>query len=134
MTGGPEQSWRHFRTFAIASGLTASILFIVAGALTRLEMFGDGSIFSYAVAAREAWAFHWHNISGRLFTYLYAYIVPEQIVALTGNARAGIAAYGALFLSAPLFGLLATLAADRSPQRTYFTYACVSTAVLCPLV
>jgi hypothetical protein len=134
MTGGPEQSWRHFRTFAIASGLTASILFIVAGALTRLEMFGDGSIFSYAVAAREAWAFHWHNISGRLFTYLYAYIVPEQIVALTGNARAGIAAYGALFFSAPLFGLLATLAADRSPSRTFFTYACISTAVLCPLV
>jgi hypothetical protein len=134
MTGGAHDGWRRLRAFAIAAGLGASILFIVAGVLTRLEMFGDGSIFSYAVAAREAWAFHWHNISGRLFTYLYAYVVPEQIVALTGSARAGIAAYGALFLSAPLFGLLATLAADRSPSRAYFIYACVSTAVLCPFV
>jgi hypothetical protein len=134
MTGGTDDDWQRLHAFAIAAGLSASILFIVAGVLTRLEMFGDGSIFSYAVAAQQAWAFHWHNISGRLFTYLYAYLVPEQIVALTGSARAGIAAYGAMFLSAPLFGLLLTFRADRSPSRTYFTYACVSTAVLCPLV
>jgi hypothetical protein len=97
-------------------------------------MFGDGSIFSYGVAAREAWAFHWHNISGRVFTYLYAYVIPEQIVALTGSARAGIALYGALFFSAPLFGLLFTFATDRSPKRTILTYACLSTALLCPFV
>jgi len=126
--------WLRFRAFAIASGIAASILFVVLGVAARLQMFGDGSIFSYAVAAQDAWAFHWHNISGRLFTYLYAYIVPEQIVALTGNARSGIAAYGALFFAAPLFGLLLTLAADRTSHRTLFTTACLSTACLDPLV
>src|SRR3954468_21815048 len=132
--GGTQQEWQRLRAFTAAAGLVAAALFVLVGVIARLEMFGDGSIFSYAVAAREAWAFHWHNISGRLFTYFYAYVVPEQIVALTGSARAGIAAYGALFLSAPLFGLLATLAADRSPFRTLLVYACLSTAALCPLV
>jgi hypothetical protein len=33
-----------------------------------------------------------------------------------------------------LFGLLITAAADRSPTRALFTYACLSTALLCPLV
>jgi hypothetical protein len=133
---GPEAyaEWRLLRAFAAASGVSAAVLFVVLGVATRLQMFGDGSIFSYAVAAEAAWAFHWHNISGRLFTYLYAYVVPEQIVGLTGNARIGIAAYGALFFSAPLIGLLITYAADRSRARTLFTYACVSTATLCPLV
>jgi hypothetical protein len=126
--------WPRFRAFAFASGLAASILFVVLGVATRLQMFGDGSIFSYAVAAQDAWAFHWHNISGRLFTYLYAYVLPEQIVALTGDARAGIAAYGTLFFAAPLFGLLLTFAADRTSHRTLFTYACLSTVCLDPLV
>jgi hypothetical protein len=126
--------WLRFRAFAVASGLAVSVLFIVLGVATRLQMFGDGSIFSYAVAARDAWAFHWHNISGRLFTYLYAYVLPEQIVAVTGDARAGIAAYGMLFFAAPLFGLLLTVAADRTPHRTLFTTACLSTACLDPLV
>lgn len=132
--GGTQSDWRHLRAFAVAAGLIASVLFVLLGVPTRLEMFGDGSIFSYAVAAQDAWAFHWHNISGRLFTYLYAYVVPQELVALTGSARAGIAAYGALFLSAPLFGLLITLATDRSPARTFFTFACLSTALLCPFV
>lgn len=129
-----KADWPRFRAFAVASGLAASVLFVVLGVATRLQMFGDGSIFSYAVATQDAWAFHWHNISGRLFTYVFAYIVPEQIVALTGNARAGIAAYGTLFFAAPLLGLLLTLAADRTPHRTLFTYACLSTACLDPLV
>ena len=129
-----KAAWRRFRVFAIASGLTISVVFVVVGVATELQMFGDGSIFSYAVAAQDAWAFHWHNISGRLFTYLFAYVVPEQIVALTGSAPAGIAAYGVLFFSGPLLGLLITLAADRSAHRTFFSYACLSTACLCPLV
>lgn len=129
-----EAASRRFRTFVIASGLIVSALFVVVGATTRLQMYGDGSIFSYAVAAQEAWAFHWHNISGRLFTYVFAYIVPEQIVALTGNARAGIAAYGFLFFSAPLVGLLVTFALDRSRNRILFTYAGASTGCLLPFV
>jgi hypothetical protein len=129
-----KADWPRFRAFAVASGLSASVLFVVLGVATRLQMFGDGSIFSYAVAAQDAWTFHWHNISGRLFTYLSAYIVPEQIVSLTGNARAGIAAYGTLFFAAPLFGLLLTFAGDRTLHRTLFTCACLSTACLDPLV
>jgi hypothetical protein len=132
--GGMQQDWRPLRALTIAGGFASCAVFIVVGVLTRLEMFGDGSIFSYAVAAQDAWALHWHNISGRLFTYVYAYVVPQQIVAFTGSARAGIAAYGALFFSAPLFGLLMTVATDRSPTRALFTYACFSTAALCPFV
>lgn len=136
MKAEPEQqsAWRHLRLFAVSSGLAVAILFVVLGTATRLEMYGDGSIFSYAVAAQEAWVFHWHNISGRLFTYVFTYILPEQIVAFTGNPRAGIVAYGLLFFSAPLLGLLLTFLADRSRDRVVFTYACASTVCLCPLV
>jgi len=129
-----RRDWQRFRVVVIAAGLAASILFVLAGVATRLQMYGDGSIFSYAVAAQDAWAFHWHNLSGRFFTYVYAYMVPEQIVALTGSARAGIAVYGVLFFSAPLLGLLITAAADRSRERIVFTYACASTVLLCPFV
>ena len=97
-------------------------------------MFGDGSIFSYAVAAQSAWSFHWHNISGRLFTYVFAYVPAEAYVALTKSAGGGIFIYGLLFFSAPLLGLLMTLAADRTSGRVIFGYACLSTACLCPLV
>jgi hypothetical protein len=38
------------------------------------------------------------------------------------------------FFIAPLFGLIATFAADRSEGRVIFAYACASTAALCPLV
>src|SRR5947209_20066405 len=97
-----QRDWQRLRAFAVAAGLAASALFVLVGVIARLEMFGDGSIFSYAVAAQEAWAFHWHNISGRLFTYLYAYVVPQQLVSPAGSARAGIAASGGLFFSGPL--------------------------------
>jgi hypothetical protein len=125
---------RRLRLFVVTSGLAVAVIFLVLGTATRLEMYGDGSIFSYSVAAQEAWTFHWHNISDRLFTYIFAYVLPEQIVALTSSARAGITAYGLLFFSAPLLGLLLTFAADRSRGRVVFTYACASTAILCPLV
>jgi hypothetical protein len=122
------------RKFVIAAGLGASILFIIVGLVVELQMFGDGSIFSYAVAAEDAWAFHWHNISGRLFSYVFAYIPAELYVAFTKNARGGIFIYGLLHFSAPLIGLLVTWAADRTAGRVVFVYACLSTACLCPLV
>jgi hypothetical protein len=127
-------AWRSLRALVIVAGISESLLFIAIGLSTRLQMFGDGSIFSYAVAAQEAWAFHWHNISGRLFSYIYAYVPAEAVVALTGSAKAGIAIYGLLHFSAQLLGLLATLAADRSNGRVIFVYACLSTACLCPFV
>jgi hypothetical protein len=39
-----------------------------------------------------------------------------------------------LFFAAPLIGLVATFAADRSPRRIVFACACLSTACLTPLV
>lgn len=125
---------RFRRGFIVAAGVGASILFIIIGLSAELQMFGDGSIFSYSVAAQDAWAFHWHNISGRLFSYLFAYIPAEFAVALTTNAKTGMFVYGLLHFSAPLLGLSATWAADRTPKRTVFTYACLSTACLCPFV
>lgn len=125
---------RSLRRLMIAAGIGASILFIVVGFWSELQMFGDGSIFSYAVAAQDAWSFHWHNISGRLFTYVFAYIPAEASVALTGNPKIGIAVYGLLFFSAQLLGLLVTLATDRTTGRVIFGFACLSTACLCPLV
>jgi hypothetical protein len=83
---------------------------------------------------QDVWAFHWHNISGRLFVYLIAEAPAELYVALTGDARGGIDLYGLLFFSSPLLGLVGTWAADRSPGRLLFAYACASTACLCPLV
>jgi hypothetical protein len=122
------------RPYMVCSGVGASILFIVIGLPFELQMFGDGSIFSYSVAAEDAWGFHWHNISGRLFTYLFAYVPAESYVALTKDAQGGIFIYGLLHFSAPLLGLVATSLADRTPQRIIFLYACLSTACLCPLV
>lgn len=124
----------HLRTFVVAGGVCASISFVVVGLVSHLQMYGDGAIFSYAVAAQDAWAFHWHNISGRLFTYLFAYPLAEAAVAISQSAKAGIAVYGILFFSGPLLGLAMTLAVDRTPNRTIFIYACLSTICLCPLV
>jgi hypothetical protein len=131
---GDTAAWRRLRFLIIGAGVGAALLFIVIGFMTELQMFGDGSIFSYAVAAQEAWPFHWHNISGRLFSYVYAYIPAEAVVALTGSAKAGIAVYGFLFFAAPLLSLAMTFAADRSKDRMIFVFACLSTACLCPLV
>jgi hypothetical protein len=128
-------SSRHLlRNGVIAAGLGASLLFILAGLAAELQMFGDGSIFSYAVAAQDAWAFHWHNISGRMFSYVFAYIPAETYVAISKSARGGIFIYGLLHFSAPLLGLVSTWMADRTSSRVIFIYACFSTACLCPLV
>jgi hypothetical protein len=125
---------RLLRAIAITTGMGWSVLFIVIGVGYQLQLYGDGSIFSYAVAVRDAWAFHWHNISGRMFVYVFAHLPAESYVALTGDARGGIAVYGFLFFSAQLLGLIATFAADRSKGRIFFAFACSSTACLCPLV
>jgi hypothetical protein len=122
------------RAFAIAAGICWSVLFVVIGLRYELQMYADGSIFSYAIAVRDAWAFHWHNISGRLFVYLFCHLPAETYVELAGDPYGGIVVYGFLFFVAPLLGLTATFAADRSRGRIIFSYACLSTACLCPLV
>ena len=80
------------------------------------------------------WAFHWHNISGRMSVFLLTLLPAEALVGITSNPWAGIIAYGLLFYISPLVGLAVTYATDRSPGRLIFVYACGSTALLCPLI
>jgi hypothetical protein len=122
------------RRLVIATGLCWSVVFVVVALYYRLQLYGDGAMFSYAVAVQDVWAFHWHNISGRTSVYLLTLLPAETLVAVTGKPWAGIIIYGLLFYIAPLAGLAATYAADRSPGRTIFLYACGSTALLCPLI
>jgi hypothetical protein len=129
---GSGTAW--LRIFFIAAGISASILFVIVGLGYELQLYADGSIFSYAVAVQDAWAFHWHNISGRLFVYLFAHVPAETYVGLTGDARGGIDIYGLLFFGSQAIGLAATYAADHSKGRIIFCTACVSVAGLCPLV
>src|SRR3954468_18920905 len=125
---------RSFRFLFIGAGLCWSVAFPVIALFNQLELYGDGAMFSYAVAVQDVWAFHWHNISGRTAVFLLTLWPAETYVGLTGNARGGIVIYGLLFYLAPLAGLIATLAADRSDGRIIFVYGCGSTALLCPLV
>jgi hypothetical protein len=130
----PYQQDVLLRRMAMAAGLGWSLAFVVIALSFRLQLYGDGAMFSYAVAVQDVWAFHWHNISGRTTVYLLTLLPAEAIVGITGNPWAGIVAYGFLFYVAPLVGLAATYAADRSPGRVIFLYACGSTALLCPLI
>src|SRR6185437_11784131 len=122
------------RTLVITAGLLWSIVFVALALQYSLQLYADGAMFSYAVAVRDVWAFHWHNISGRLSVFLLSLWPAETFVWLTGSPRGGIVIYGFLFYIAPLAGLIGTFAADRSRDRTIFAYACCSTALLCPLV
>ena len=129
-----RSSFDTLRTLTIAAGIGTAALFVVAGLRFELQMYADGSLFSYAVAVRDAWAFHCHNISGRLFVYLYAFAPAELYVQIAQDPAGGVMVYGFLFFVAQFLGLLATYAADRSEGRVMFGYACVSTACLCPMV
>src|SRR5258705_5871138 len=122
------------RALVIGVGLGWSVAFVVVALLFELELYADGAMFSYAGAAQDVWAFHWHNISGRLSVFFLSLLPAEIYVVLSGYPCAGIVVYGLLFYLAPLSGLIGTFAADRSRGRIIFVYACGSTALLCPLV
>jgi hypothetical protein len=122
------------RSLIVSIGLGWSVAFPVLALCYELELYGDGAMFSYAVAVQDVWAFHWHNISGRSSVFFLTLLPAEAIVGATGRPWPGIIAYGLLFYSAPLIGLIATYFADRSPRRSIFFYACCSTALLCPLI
>src|SRR5438874_4323006 len=123
-----------FRFLIVGTGLCWAIAFPVIALFHQFELYGDGALFSYAVAVRDVWAFHWHNISGRTSVFLLTLLPAEALVRITGNPWAGIIAYGLLFYISPLIGLAATYATDRSPGRIIFVYAGASTALLCPLI
>jgi hypothetical protein len=122
------------RALVIGTGLCWSVAFVAVGLCYELELYADGAMFSYAVAVQDVWAFHWHNISGRLSVFLLTLLPAETYVGLSGNPGAGIVVYGLLFYLAPLAGLIGTFAADRSRGRVLFVYACGSTALLSPLI
>lgn len=122
------------RNLAVTAAVSCAILFVIVGLQYQLQLYGDGSIFSYSVAVEDAWAFHWHNISGRVFVYFASLFPAELYVSLTDDAAGGIVVYGFLFFVAQICGLAATCIADGSRGRIIFVYACASTAILCPLV
>src|SRR5882757_1326044 len=97
---------RSFRLLIVATGLCWSVAFPVIALFYQLELYGDGAMFSYAVAVRDVWAFHWHNISGRMSVFLLTLWPAETYVGLSGNPGAGIVVYGLLFYLAPLAGLI----------------------------
>ena len=125
---------RILRNLAVATGLGWSLAFVIVALVYELQLYADGAIFSYAVAAQDVWAFHWHNIANRASVFFLSLWPAETLVGLTGSPTAGIVTYGFLFYVAPLLGLVGTLAADRSRGRIFFAYACASTALLCPLI
>jgi hypothetical protein len=125
---------RAFRRYAIGLGLTWSVAFVVVALAFRLDLYGDGAIFSYAVAAEDSWAFHWRNIAARSFVHIFSHMPAEAYIAASGDAAGGVGLYALLFFAAPLLGLQLTSLADRSPDRILFTAACLSTALLSPLV
>lgn len=129
-----EPAGGRLRAFVVGAGVAFAVLSVVVGLSAGLQMFGDGSIFAYSVAVADAWAFHWHNISGRLFSYVFIYVPAEAAVAATGSASAGVFVYGLLLFAAPGLSLLATRVLDRTPDRTVFVFACLSAACLLPFV
>src|SRR5262245_14082937 len=74
---------RMLRLLAVVVGIGWAIAFIAVGLMWRLQEYGDGSIFSYAVAVRDAFAFHWHNISGRLSVFLMCLLPAQLYVGVT---------------------------------------------------
>jgi len=118
----------------IVTGLASAFLFIVVGLCFRFQLYGDASIFSYAVAVQDSWAFHWHNISNRSSVYFYAHVPAEFYARVTGDAWGAIQIYAFLFYAAQLFGLALTYAFDRTKDRLIFAFACTSTALSVPLI
>ena len=115
------------RALVVGAGLCWSVAYVAVALACELELYADGAMFSYAVAVQDVWAFHWHNISGRLSVYFLSLLPAEFYVGLSGNSAAGIVVYGLLFYIAPLAGLIGTFAADHSRNHIMFVYACFST-------
>jgi hypothetical protein len=130
----PRSNIDILRVLVIGAGLCWSIAFVVVALHHELQLYADGSIFSYAVAVQDVWAFHWHNISPRVSVFFLTLWPAELYIGLTADPRNGIRLYGFLFYIAPILALICTFAADRSRGRNIFTYACGSTALLCPMV
>jgi hypothetical protein len=122
------------RRLVVAAGIVAALAFVVVGLAFQLQTYGDGAIFSYAVAAQQVWDVHWRNIVARATVWLVAMAPAEALAGATGSAQAGVFLYGLLSFSAQAFGLFATFLFDATKGRVFFAFACASTACLTPLV
>jgi hypothetical protein len=49
------------KVLIVASALCWSVAFVTIALWYQLELYGDGAMFSYAVADQDVWAFHWHK-------------------------------------------------------------------------
>ncbi|MFL1461258.1 hypothetical protein ACI6QG_03580 [Roseococcus sp. DSY-14] len=106
--------------------------FPLAGLGAGLLLFGDGALFSYAVAAADSWDFHFRQIPARAAAWALTAGLGEAVTRLAGAPEAGVLAFHAAFLALPALGLAATLAADRTGR--ILPWACASAALLLPLV
>ena len=86
------------RALVVGAGLCWSIAFVALALCYELQLYADGAMFSYAVAVQDVWAFHWHNISGRLSVFVLSLLPAEIYVGLSGNPGAGIVVYGAILI------------------------------------
>lgn len=114
------------------AALVVAVAFPLLGVGFRLNLFADASLFSYGVAACDAWEFHFRQIPTRISAFLLSVLPGQVLGCLVGRPALGVAAYAVLFFSAPLLGLLATRAADRA--GTLLPWAALSVLLLCPLV
>ena len=106
-------------------------LFVVVGLRYELQLYGDGAMFSYSVAAQDAWAFHWHNISGRLTVYLLHLAARRSLCRADRRPkRRHCRLWLSVFRGAAL-GLVATFAADRSQGPHHFRLSPVSRPLAC---
>ena len=62
------------RPHAVILGIACAwcLAFPLLGVWAQLNLFADGSLFSYGVAAGEGWAFHWRQIPVRVAAYAFA--------------------------------------------------------------
>ena len=65
------------RALVIGTGLCWSVAFVAVALWYELELYADGAMFSYAVAVQDVWAFHWHNISGRMSVFVLSLLPAE---------------------------------------------------------
>jgi hypothetical protein len=119
---------------AILAGLVVAVAIPVLTFLFRFNLFADGAIFSYSVAAADGWRFHWVNIANRIAVFLIAHLPAQAIGLSTGEPDLAIGIYTALFYSAPLAGLVLTIRLDTAPSRAFAVAASLGTVLFLPFV
>jgi hypothetical protein len=117
-----------------ALGVAWSVFFAWTFAADRLNLYGDGGYFTYALIVGEPWSALWRDFPGRLFAYVYAYLPAQAVMVLTGSAAAAELTYAGLFGAAPLLALSLTAALDRTHGRIVLSCAAASHVALLPLI